>query len=275
MMEFSPGIDRSSAVPFHFQLREILEDEISSGRLGPGDRLPSEPFLSSHYHVSRTTVRQALYALEQKGLIRKEKGRGAFVSRASPGSWLLQSVGGLFDDELSRHGVKVESTVLAAVVGPLPEWPARALQLPAESPGITLERVRRLDGKTAIYVVNYLPADYAGLLPELVSSPTASLYRLLRERYGVDLTGSSRVLEAVPAPKACASRLEVARNSPVAFIESVSWDATGRNVDCYRAWLRTDRLQISVVTQTWESSTGRVVSRSMVGVPVGDLTAQG
>src|SRR6266851_8518933 len=82
MTNLNGTIDRSSPVPFHLQLRKLLEEEISSGRWTTGHRLPSEPFLTDYYRVSRATVRQALLALQQKGLIRKEKGRGAFVARA-------------------------------------------------------------------------------------------------------------------------------------------------------------------------------------------------
>ena len=90
MTDPSGVIDRASSVPFHYQLRKLLEQQIETGRWPQGDRLPSEPSLSEYYRVSRATVRQALHALEQEGLIRKEKGRGAFVNRTSSGSWLLQ-----------------------------------------------------------------------------------------------------------------------------------------------------------------------------------------
>lgn len=267
--DLSQRIDRCSVVPFHVQLRQLLEGEIRSGRLRPGDRLPSEPALSNCYHLSRTTVRQALSALEQQGVIRKEKGRGAFVSRATPGSWLLQSVGGLFDEELSRYGLTVESTVVRSAVERLPDWAAQSLQLPRGATGVTLERVRRIDGKIALYVVNHLPERYADLLPQIQASSTASLYGLLRDRHGVSLVGSSRVLEAVGAPAVCASRLRVPRGTPVAFIQSVSWDKASVPTDCYRAWLRTDRLRISVETQTWASSTGRIVNHWLSGLPAG------
>lgn len=264
------AIDRTSPVPIHFQLRQLLEDQISSGRFAPGDRLPSEPILSEYYHVSRTTVRQALYVLVQKGLIHKEKGRGAFVSRNTPpGSWHLQTVGGLFEGELSSYGVTVESTVLRGAVERLPDWATQALQLGRGTPGVTLERVRRIDGEIAVYVVNHMPAEYADLLPEIWKSPTASLYGLMRDRFGVTLASSSRLLEAVGASPAVASRLRVSRGFPVAFIQSTNRDANAVPKDCYRVWLRTDRLQLSIETQTWESSAGQMVSNAVLGVPAG------
>ena len=77
-------IDRNSPVPYYFQLAEIVEEEIVSGRWEPGTRLPSEPDLCDQYALSRTTIRQALARLEQKGLITRDKGRGTFVSSSWP-----------------------------------------------------------------------------------------------------------------------------------------------------------------------------------------------
>jgi DNA-binding GntR family transcriptional regulator len=112
-----------------------------------------------------------------------------------------------------------------------------------------LERLRRVDGKTTLYVVNQLPVEYASVLPEVLKNKGASLYATLATHCGVELTGSSRVLEAVPAGRALARQLDVAPRFPLIFIESVNWDSTGKPIDCYRAWLRTDRLRIAMRTQ--------------------------
>ncbi len=270
MTDPSGVIDRASSVPFHYQLRKLLEQQIETGRWPQGVRLPSEPSLSEYYKISRATVRQALHALEQQGLIRKEKGRGAFVNRTSSGSWLLQWAGGLFDDELTRRGITVESTVLRAGIEVLPEWASEALQLTAGTQGVILERLRRVDGHVALYVVNHLPHEYAAILPEVRRTSTASLYWTLREQCGVEVAGSSRILEAVSATSSLARHLSVPSRSPVVYIQSVTRDATGKPIDCYRAWLRTDRLRIAVETDTWASLGGRVVSHSFVGVPNDD-----
>jgi len=133
-----------------------------------------------------------------------------------------------------------------------------------------LERLRRVDGELALYVTNYLPAEFADVLPEVMTTPTASLYGTMKAQCGVEPDGSSRLLEAVPASSTLARHLEVPARFPLVYIQSVTWDATGKPIDCYRAWLRTDRLRIAVETQTWASSAGRVVSHSFLGVPTGD-----
>jgi GntR family transcriptional regulator, transcriptional repressor for pyruvate dehydrogenase complex len=54
-----------------------IERAISSGELGPGDRLPSERELAETFGVSRSSVREALRALEMFGVVVARRGTGA------------------------------------------------------------------------------------------------------------------------------------------------------------------------------------------------------
>jgi GntR family transcriptional regulator len=241
-------IERVSPVPFYFQLSALLELEIVSGRWEPGFRMPSEPSLCEHFGVSRTTVRQALGRLEQEGLVVKRKGQGTFVAESRVRSWMLQTSAGFFFDELLRGGRQVTSNVLRIEPEVLPQWASDALELPLESNGVTLERVRAVDGHVAMYVVNHLPERYAAAVLTL-ADPNESLYGRLASEHGITVQGARRVLEAVTAGRRLAGLLEVDRGAPLAFIESVSWDAGGRPFDCYRAWVRTDRMRIEIEAQ--------------------------
>jgi len=238
-------IDRASPVPLYFQLAGLLEEEIVSGRWEPGARLPSEHELCDRYGLSRTTVRQTLARLEERGLIDRLKGHGTFVQRGQPGIWLLQSSEGFFRDEVDRSGRMVTSQILRADHGLLPDWACHALELPVHSEGATLERVRSVDGLVTLYVVNHLAEHVAGAALA-VRNPNESLYRRLREQADVIPHGGRRTLEAVAAERWVADLLELRPGTPVAFIESVTWDAEMRPFDCYRAWLRTDRTRIDI-----------------------------
>ncbi|HXH83084.1 MAG TPA: FadR/GntR family transcriptional regulator [Candidatus Tectomicrobia bacterium] len=56
---------------------------IAEGRLRGGDRLPPERDLAEHFVVSRTSVREALRALESRGLVEIRPGEGTFVREVS------------------------------------------------------------------------------------------------------------------------------------------------------------------------------------------------
>lgn len=58
---------------------EQIEAAVVKGDLRPGDFLPAERDLCDSFGVSRTAVREALFALHQKGLIDLENGRRARV----------------------------------------------------------------------------------------------------------------------------------------------------------------------------------------------------
>lgn len=61
-----------------------LRDQIISGSLQPGDRLPTQEALSETFDVSRIVARRALDILEAEGLIDRVRGGGAFVRRYQP-----------------------------------------------------------------------------------------------------------------------------------------------------------------------------------------------
>jgi len=72
-------LDRQSFTPLYQQIKDLLLDRIEHGDLAAGDVVPSEAQLRAAFHVSRMTVRQALYELRVEGYVIREKGRGTFV----------------------------------------------------------------------------------------------------------------------------------------------------------------------------------------------------
>jgi DNA-binding FadR family transcriptional regulator len=63
------------------ELASILSEEVVSGRLAPGSRLPTEQELMASFGVSRTVVREAIAALRSEGLLESRQGVGVFVAR--------------------------------------------------------------------------------------------------------------------------------------------------------------------------------------------------
>jgi DNA-binding transcriptional regulator YhcF (GntR family) len=61
------------------QIANKLRAAILTRRLGPGDRLPSQPELASRYGVARETIKRALEILRADRLIVTRQGSGAFV----------------------------------------------------------------------------------------------------------------------------------------------------------------------------------------------------
>lgn len=80
-------IDRPAGKPRVFEhICESVRQQLSSGSLVPGDKLPPEREMAVRFGVGRTAVREALRALETSGLIALQKGSqgGAVILPANP-----------------------------------------------------------------------------------------------------------------------------------------------------------------------------------------------
>ncbi|RKP52918.1 GntR family transcriptional regulator [Cohnella endophytica] len=72
-----------SAKPLYRQIQQYLQEQILSGKLRPGDRVPSEKELSQYFKVSQITSKQALAALADANMVIRIKGKGTFVAGRS------------------------------------------------------------------------------------------------------------------------------------------------------------------------------------------------
>lgn len=71
-------IDRDSTIPLYMQLAELIRNQIRSGEIQVGDKLPSESEMIKKYHLGRLTIRDSLSILVNEGLIEKHHGKGTF-----------------------------------------------------------------------------------------------------------------------------------------------------------------------------------------------------
>lgn len=79
------SIDISSSVAVYVQIENHVQFAISSGRLKPGDQLPSVRELSERLGVNPNTVAKAYRDLEVMGLLYTRRGMGVFVQKGVEG----------------------------------------------------------------------------------------------------------------------------------------------------------------------------------------------
>jgi DNA-binding GntR family transcriptional regulator len=95
---------RDGDAPLYSRVVAALRDEIATGRVAVGARLPSEEELCGRFRVSRHTVREALRKLREDGLVSSRQGAGTTVLRKSGAPPLYtHSVGSI--DELVQYAV--------------------------------------------------------------------------------------------------------------------------------------------------------------------------
>ena len=99
--------------PVYLQLREIVRSRIEEGEYLPGTAIPSENTLAKTYGINRLTVRNAVDALVNEGVLQRVQGKGVFVVGSKYEEW-LDGYGGFVEEMNSgakRVSVKEQSKI--------------------------------------------------------------------------------------------------------------------------------------------------------------------
>jgi GntR family transcriptional regulator len=262
------AISKDSPIPRYFQLKELLRQEIESGRWQPGQQIPPEMELCEAFGISRTVVRQALRELEFDGLLYREQGRGTFVAKPKIGESLVQDLTGFYEDMVAR-GLTPVTQVLRQEVRPADAKVAHYLQIQPGDEIVLIERVRSVGGEPFELAVTYLPYR---ICPDLVDEDltTQSLYALLEGKYGLQLSHGRRTIEAVGANQYQAQHLGVQEGAPLILLNSVSYLKDGRPIEYFHVVHRGDRSRFEVgVVRTRR----REPPRPIDGTPPGQFPA--
>ncbi len=234
-------LDRQSVVPLYYQIQQGLSEQIRSGKLKPGELVPSEQEIAARLGVSRMTARQALKSLCNRGLTYSQRGKGTFVSRMKLEKNFRQLLS--FSEEIKDRGSQPRSRVLA-FKRMLPEGDvAEALHLRPEEEVIFLRRVRMADSAPLCIEATHLPAR---LCPDLLEKfdPSGSLYRALAEHYGLQIHLADEVAEASVATAAEAKLLRVRAKLPVFRFTRTAYLHNGQPVEFVKSTYRGDRCKV-------------------------------
>jgi GntR family transcriptional regulator, transcriptional repressor for pyruvate dehydrogenase complex len=165
---------------------------LTSGELGPGDRLPPERDLALHLGLSRSTVREAIRGLEMMRVLQVRHGEGVFVTSLNA-QLLLEATG--FAMQLMRDHEVVELLELRAVLeGAAAAW--ASARMSDEQLRALLQRLDRMDRATT--ADQLLEADIAfhaciaegagnAVLASVLESFSARTYHARHLRAGLDL----------------------------------------------------------------------------------------
>jgi GntR family transcriptional regulator / MocR family aminotransferase len=91
MIEITPFLDRKNNTPLYIQLAAYIKQEILSGRIKPGEKLPSKRKLSVYLSLSINTIQTAYEQLTSEGYVESKPRKGLFVTT--------------FDNEISKMNI--------------------------------------------------------------------------------------------------------------------------------------------------------------------------
>jgi len=207
---------------------------IDERQLREGAQLPPEAKLALEAGVSLVTVRRALAELATQGIVRREQGRGTFVSRPRVRAETTR-MGSLRNGLHLDARSKLKTRVLGCSVRGASAEESEALGLAAGASVWELVRLRLLNGRPLILEVSAIPKLLApDLGTHFDADPARSLYDLLESSYGLKEAREEQLL-VCRAPDA---REEQALKLPdfewVVEVSGVSYTARREPIDHFR-----------------------------------------
>ncbi|MDR2201467.1 MAG: GntR family transcriptional regulator [Clostridiales bacterium] len=234
-------------VPKYYVLKKAIIDMIDAAKPAPNEPIMSEREMVDKFNFSRITVRKAIDELVREGYLYRVQGKGTFVLDGGI-AHDLYSLSSCTDD-IVRYGMKPSRRIISASVGVPDTREGRLLRLSPDEPVFRLERVYYADGVPINYTTTYLPYKYIKGI-ERFNFEAASLYETLKKEYCVELTKSTRTLEAVSVKGGAARYLEMDDGAPIIMFRAVTYGRIRGGaeipVETFESAYRTDKFKFFI-----------------------------
>jgi len=231
-------IERSSPIPYYYQLANILREKIIKGEFKPNEQILSERELCERFQISRPVVRQALSILSQDGLIIRMKGRPPKVRKTKLAESVNQRYRGFYHEITISYGRHVKTKVIEKVFVKPPNKIIKHFGKKAKKI-LKLTRLRFVDNEPVVLTVAYFPSKISELIKN-IDFTDVSLYEILIKRFSIESATVDSQIEAVIAKDKVAKLLTISKGSPLFYLKNISYRGDGRILDYSESWHRGD-----------------------------------
>lgn len=156
-MQTIKTVDRESQQKLYVQMERIIKDKIEKREWPAGSQIPTEDELCRSYEVSKATVRTAITELVRGGYLRKQQGKGTFVTSMTPDLGITMKT--RLTEDIFGEGVTARKELLVRGVKEPPEEVRSHLRTGEPVYYILCKRV--VDGEPAYLEESFIPLDAA------------------------------------------------------------------------------------------------------------------
>ncbi|GHF13125.1 GntR family transcriptional regulator [Streptomyces spiralis] len=226
------------AVPAYLRIRNEFEQQIRSGTLPPGSRLPTEAELQQLYSIGRATAQRVLSELAQAGLVERHRRRGTFVTEGARQENLLRFVNTSLPGPkiLGRHAVESATVVQARDAG---------LEMPGVNDDTPVHQLRRLkfDVDDNVIAVELSVVPFA-LAPRLQEEDLGHLtVHDYFARMGIPAAKSRIYIDPIALDAATAAQLRVPEGQAVIRLRRLTWLTDGKLAEARWDIIRPDLVE--------------------------------
>ena len=232
------------------ELAKCLEEKIDRGEWEVGDQLPGEIELACMYGVGRSTVRETLNLLQEKGMIVKKNGSGSYVkarSMALDNPLLrLNSIG-----EMIRTAGYVPSSIWYRLRHlTADEEMAARLDLEPGERVVVMMRGREADRIPVAFSCNVFPEKYVG--DHFDAGVEGRLFSALSEKCGIEIHRAETRILGVNLKNRWDRLAERFLQSSMVVLNQLHYDSEGRKIFYSIDYLNTDIIDLSLTREVSE-----------------------
>lgn len=224
-------------LPKHTIIEKDLLTKIQNGTYQPNTLIPKEIELMKIYNVSRPTVRQAIQALVNQGLLAKRKKRGTIVLQKKISQAFTHTIES-YNDEAKNKGLTPKTHVILLQKELPDDEVCLNLKVATDDYVYKLVRLRYANNQPVVLVTSYIPYK---LCPDLdqFNFENDSLYSIL-DKTDCQITQVKRKLEVLAADETTADLLNIDAKDPIFYFHTVGFTADDLPVEYSIAKYRGD-----------------------------------
>ncbi len=257
----TPHIDKSSPVPLYHQLRMLIEHHIREGVYKPGDPVPGENDLCSHYDVSRTTVRQTIREMIKDGILYRQEKRGRPLVAPIVVRQSLMRLRGFFTEGMLTAKLTPSTEVISVKKREFPEV-AEKMGIESKTLFHCIERIHYGDSLPLALQTSYIPETVCSDLLE--KNLEGSLFTHIEYGYGRPIVKAKQIIEIRHSDNRVRDMLKLPHRLPMYKVERISYTDDGKAVEYFECLLRGDRYEFEMELD-WEVSRRKLGIEPVVG----------
>lgn len=235
--------------PLYARIQQYIREEITSGRLKEGDRIPTEVELCEQFSAARATVARAIQQLAFEGLIVRRAGSGSFVSIRSISTPLRLTQVSSFEDKLAFEGASIGYELVGFATRSAGETHGALLGAGAQDKVFELRRLRLVGSQRSSLEVRIIPFEIGRRMTvEMLHS--RSIHRMLDE-LGRPVRQVLGKIRASVADATLAEQLDVEPGTALLIRDYTLRDDAGAPLVCGESFYRPE-FHIDYVVQQVE-----------------------
>lgn len=227
-------------MPYYQQIRDMLIEEIKSGKLKHGDKVPSERELADKLQISRMTIRHAIDILEREGFVERRPRVGTFVTSRRI-KWNFITVNS-FTKGMVDKGFRPSTKKLHMFIEEADEFLAEKLKIDAGEEVFSLKRLRIVDEIPIAIELSQIPYKYCRGIEEYMED-NASLYETLEQKFNIVLMKQKQRMKITFSNSTESKLLKIKSESPCLLIQGTTHDPSDRIIEYTTGLARGDIIE--------------------------------